>query len=73
MTDPEMARVYRYAEGHAEQILEMAESGCYGGFCTSCGIEVSSNVDPDACGDPCESCGEKAVYGAQELMLYAYC
>lgn len=38
------------------------------GFCVSCGAEVDG-VEPDAREYKCESCGEHAVYGAEELLL----
>ena len=39
------------------------------GFCILCGAE-SFNVEPDATNHPCESCGERGVYGAEQLLLY---
>ena len=39
------------------------------GFCISCGSEAEG-VEPDAQGYECEACGENAVYGAEELLLY---
>lgn len=38
------------------------------GFCIACGCDVEG-VEPDACGYECESCGEEAVYGAEELAM----
>jgi predicted RNA-binding Zn-ribbon protein involved in translation (DUF1610 family) len=38
------------------------------GFCISCG-EDAEGVEPDAREYVCEHCGEKAVYGADELLL----
>ena len=38
------------------------------GFCLGCGSE-NSEVEPDARKYECESCGEKRVYGAQEVLL----
>ena len=38
------------------------------GFCVVCGLE-NGGCEPDARGYPCEGCGEKAVYGADELLL----
>ena len=38
------------------------------GFCTACGIEVEG-VEPDAEEYECESCGERKVYGAEQLLL----
>ena len=70
MTD---SKAYAVAESRADEILEMAESGEYGGICVECGAVAWCGVDPDSRGQECESCGEMAVYGAQELMLYAFC
>lgn len=39
-----------------------------GGWCLACGNEAYG-VEPDARKYPCESCGEKAVYGAQEALI----
>jgi hypothetical protein len=39
-----------------------------GGFCIGCGAE-SGEVEPDARRYTCESCGEKKVYGAEELLV----
>jgi predicted RNA-binding Zn-ribbon protein involved in translation (DUF1610 family) len=38
------------------------------GFCVACGEEVDG-VEPDARKYECESCGAKAVYGGEELLL----
>ena len=38
------------------------------GFCILCGIENGS-CEPDARGNPCETCGQKTVYGSQELLF----
>jgi predicted RNA-binding Zn-ribbon protein involved in translation (DUF1610 family) len=38
------------------------------GFCTACG-KTAHGVEPDARRYVCESCGEAAVYGAEELAL----
>lgn len=39
------------------------------GFCLACGQEADG-CEPDAEGYECESCGEAAVYGADELLIY---
>lgn len=39
------------------------------GFCTACGADAHG-VEPDARQYVCSVCGEKAVYGAEELMMY---
>jgi hypothetical protein len=38
------------------------------GFCTACDQDADG-CEPDARKYKCESCGEQAVYGAQELLL----
>jgi hypothetical protein len=52
-----------------DDIVRASESGEYMGFCIACGLE-HMGIEPDARRYPCESCGEKAVYGAQELLFY---
>jgi len=39
------------------------------GFCVKCGNE-QDGCEPDARRYECEACGEKAVYGAAELLMY---
>ena len=41
------------------------------GFCTACG-DQQFEVEPDARRYECDSCGEKRVYGATELMMMGY-
>lgn len=54
------------------QILEAAERQMITldnpGFCLSCGQEADG-CEPDARGYWCDACGEKEVYGAEELLL----
>jgi hypothetical protein len=38
------------------------------GFCLACGNDVEG-CEPDMRKGECECCGEKAVYGAEELMM----
>lgn len=38
------------------------------GFCIACG-EEAEGCEPDACQYECEGCGERCVYGAEELLL----
>jgi len=39
------------------------------GFCIECGLEYMSGIEPDARNYACESCGECAVFGIEELMM----
>lgn len=43
-----------------------------GGFCKACGAEAYG-VEPDAREYECEECGERAVYGAAELIAQGWC
>jgi hypothetical protein len=40
----------------------------YTGFCLACG-ESQGGCEPDARKYECESCGKKAVYGAEEVVM----
>lgn len=51
-----------------KRIMRAIESGESVGFCTSCGAE-QMGVEPDANGYQCESCGQMAVSGAEELLM----
>lgn len=51
-----------------ERVMEACESGDNMGFCLACG-EEAFGVEPDARKYECESCGEKRVYGAEELLI----
>jgi len=56
----------------AERVQEAVERAAASlddpGFCVACGAETEG-VEPDACEYECESCGEPAVYGAEELLV----
>lgn len=38
------------------------------GFCVSCGDDAYG-VEPDARNYECESCGDTAVYGAEDILI----
>jgi len=52
-----------------EAVEESMESCSNPGFCVACG-EDADGCEPDARKYECECCGKKAVYGAEELLLY---
>jgi hypothetical protein len=56
-----------------EKIMEAAENSMFGtanpGFCVFCGNE-QDGCEPDARKYECENCGEKGVYGAEELLMH---
>ncbi len=49
-----------------EEITEAMENMC--GFCVACGAERAC-CEPDARKYECDECGEKKVYGAEELLV----
>jgi len=51
-----------------EQLEAAIESDEYLGFCLACGAE-HTGIEPDARRYLCEECGERRVYGAEEIML----
>lgn len=53
---------------NVEDIIEAAGSEDYTGFCVCCGA-IHEGVEPDARHYSCEECDEKAVFGAQELLI----
>lgn len=50
------------------RIVELVELDDNLGICGACGQETDG-VESDARKYPCENCGEKRVYGAQEWLL----
>ena len=57
----------------AERVVEACERHMTSldnpGFCVVCGADAEG-VEPDARKYKCESCGERGVYGAEELVIY---
>lgn len=52
----------------ADRILEACGRRHNPGFCLACG-EDAEGCEPDAREYECEICGERAVYGAEELLM----
>ena len=56
-----------------EVLMRAASPGYYHdypGFCLSCGHE-QSGCEPDMRRGRCEACGDRQVYGAEELVINA--
>ena len=51
-----------------EQVVNAVSTDDNLGFCLACGAEAYG-VEPDARKYECESCGERKVYGAEELLI----
>ncbi len=51
-----------------DRIMAAVEEDDNKGFCTACGDEAWG-VEPDARRYRCKSCGQPAVYGAEELLM----
>jgi len=56
-----------------DRVVEAVEASMTGldnpGFCIKCG-EDADGCEPDARKYECECCGERGVFGAEELLLY---
>lgn len=50
------------------RLLAALENDDNEGFCLACGADAYG-VEPDARRYPCEECGQKAVYGAEEILM----
>ena len=50
------------------EILAAVEADDNLGFCLACGAEAEG-VEPDASKFPCGGCGERKVFGAEQLMF----
>lgn len=53
---------------NVDDLIEAGGGDDYTGFCVCCGA-IHEGVEPDARHYDCEECGEKAVFGAEELLL----
>ena len=51
-----------------DQILDAVRRDDHTGICTSCG-EEQYGCEPDARRYKCESCGQRTVFGAEELLI----
>lgn len=51
-----------------ERVLDLAQADDGSGICLACG-EDASGCEPDARNYPCESCGARKVYGAEEILI----
>ena len=43
------------------------------GWCLACGAQFHSGIEPDGRGYECEECGEKEVFGAEEILIMEAC
>lgn len=51
-----------------DQIIDAVQRDDNIGICCTCGLE-QGGCEPDARNYTCESCGDNAVFGAQELLF----
>lgn len=69
-----ISKAFQNGTLNTDDVLKAAEAQMFGmendGFCTSCGNQ-QGGCEPDARNYECEECGERAVFGAAELMMYA--
>ena len=55
-------------EDKINDAIERCQDGEFPGLCLHCGAE-HDGVDPDGRNDMCDECGQKAVFGAEEIAL----
>lgn len=60
--------LYRFALSESEY-MESHDDGV--GACIACGADADG-VEPDARRYECEACGERKVYGLEELLIMGY-
>ncbi len=58
----------RYRPVMTEAEYRHSRSEDNAGFCLACGAEADG-CEPDARGYECEVCGERKVYGLEELLM----
>jgi hypothetical protein len=63
-----MAKNVIYRELSLKRIMAAIEEGDSIGFCRSCGAE-HDGCEPDARNYLCDECGQRLVFGAEELLL----
>jgi len=49
-------------------LMKAIDTNSSPGFCLQCACEAY-NIDPDAERYPCEECGQRSVYGAEQILL----
>lgn len=64
-----------YPNVTSERVMDLVEFAMCSlenpGICIACGADADE-CEPDARRYECEDCGERAVYGAEELALYMF-
>lgn len=70
-----MAKIKIHESVTASRVTELVERQQTSlddpGICLSCG-EEADGVEPDAEGYECESCGRRAVFGAEQILLCGF-
>ena len=51
-------------------IMDLVKADGGEGICIHCGAQADGYVEPDAEKYKCEACGQMAVYGAEQLLMY---
>jgi hypothetical protein len=55
-----------------DAVIDAAQNDDGAGFCVKCGAEAGQYCEPDAAQYPCDECGKRAVFGAEEIILRGY-
>ena len=51
-----------------DELIEAIQADVMVGFCLACGFE-QDGCEPDARNYRCEDCGERQVFGAEEILV----
>jgi hypothetical protein len=57
-------KVFEITEAQYEDLAEG-----YGGICLACGVTQLGDIEPDAEGYECDSCGEMNVFGIEQALI----
>ncbi len=52
------------------EIIDGAPCDRDSGMCIACGDQADQFIEPDTRGAPCEACGNRTVYGLEELVVH---
>ena len=68
--DPAAGKENMASKINIEAVIAAVERDDLTGFCVACGAETPpGDVEPDAREYECPSCGEKKVFGAEEILI----
>lgn len=67
-TNDKQRRGFPVTPEDMDRVMAAVEADDCVGFCLACGNE-QGGVEPDAEGYRCEECGERSVWGADQILI----